>query len=275
MKYLLWILFMQFVPSCAQTTTTHVKVDSPKNALFNQLLLAYPDFLQDASKDSLLWNDGTKMPLRVNLLEGSYQDDAYYEFALNNPDLRHQLAMKYPTDKIIIQNNYDPGRIRYEPFFEKMYGKTEYEVRKNLTTVYWLPSTLNKPILVTKVNGVDKQVQAISNELDRLPHLHKYVNNLAGTYNYRAISGTSRKSAHSWGIALDINTRFSNYWKWSKEKRNDPFIYVNIIPKELISIFEKYGFISGAKWGDHFDTMHFEFRPELLPNFKRVSNVKK
>ena len=27
-------------------------------------------------------------------------------------------------------------------------------------------------------------------------------------------------------------------------------------------IFEKHGFIWGGKW-DHFDTMHFEYRPEL------------
>ncbi|MEJ2663631.1 MAG: M15 family metallopeptidase, partial [Spirochaetia bacterium] len=27
--------------------------------------------------------------------------------------------------------------------------------------------------------------------------------------------------------------------------------------------FEKYGFIWGGKWY-HYDTMHFEYRPELL-----------
>ncbi|WP_265937085.1 M15 family metallopeptidase [Aliarcobacter butzleri] len=28
-------------------------------------------------------------------------------------------------------------------------------------------------------------------------------------------------------------------------------------------MFEKYGFIWGGRWY-HFDTMHFEYRPELL-----------
>jgi peptidoglycan LD-endopeptidase CwlK len=28
-------------------------------------------------------------------------------------------------------------------------------------------------------------------------------------------------------------------------------------------VFEKHGFIWGAKWY-HYDTMHFEYRPELL-----------
>jgi hypothetical protein len=30
-----------------------------------------------------------------------------------------------------------------------------------------------------------------------------------------------------------------------------------------VDIFERHGFIWGGKWG-HFDTMHFEYRPELL-----------
>ena len=34
-------------------------------------------------------------------------------------------------------------------------------------------------------------------------------------------------------------------------------------PTEIVAIFEKHGFIWGGKWY-HFDTMHFEFRPELL-----------
>jgi peptidoglycan L-alanyl-D-glutamate endopeptidase CwlK len=30
-----------------------------------------------------------------------------------------------------------------------------------------------------------------------------------------------------------------------------------------VTIFENHGFIWGGKWY-HFDTMHFEYRPELL-----------
>jgi hypothetical protein len=35
------------------------------------------------------------------------------------------------------------------------------------------------------------------------------------------------------------------------------------MPEEIVAIFEKHGFIWGGKWY-HFDTMHFEYRPELL-----------
>ena len=34
-------------------------------------------------------------------------------------------------------------------------------------------------------------------------------------------------------------------------------------PIHIVEIFEQYGFIWGGKWY-HYDTMHFEYRPELL-----------
>lgn len=34
------------------------------------------------------------------------------------------------------------------------------------------------------------------------------------------------------------------------------------IPLEIVHIFEQHGFIWGGKWY-HYDTMHFEYRPEM------------
>jgi hypothetical protein len=39
--------------------------------------------------------------------------------------------------------------------------------------------------------------------------------------------------------------------------------YRNRIPHRIVEIFERHGFIWGGKWY-HYDTMHFEYRPELL-----------
>ncbi len=38
----------------------------------------------------------------------------------------------------------------------------------------------------------------------------------------------------------------------------------NRIPLGIVTICEKHGFIWGGTWY-HGDTMHFEYRPELLP----------
>ena len=92
----------------------------------------------------------------------------------------------------------------------------------------------------------------------RQPEISKYAFPSAGTFNCRAVKDTGNRSPHAWGVAIDINTKFSDYWLWAKNGS-----YRNRIPFDIVDIFERHGFIWGGKWG-HFDTMHFEYRPELL-----------
>jgi hypothetical protein len=68
--------------------------------------------------------------------------------------------------------------------------------------------------------------------------------------------------AHGHGIAIDINIAWSNYWRYRRTATGG-YSYENRIPWEIVEVFEKHGFIWGCKWY-HYDTMHFEYRPELL-----------
>jgi hypothetical protein len=67
---------------------------------------------------------------------------------------------------------------------------------------------------------------------------------------------------HAYGAAIDINAARADYWRWPLVHVG-PVNYRNHVPFEIVEIFEKHGFIWGGKWY-HFDTMHFEYRPELL-----------
>lgn len=222
-----------------------------------RLLQAYPDHLTKASKNSIFWNDGSEMIYD----DGNSSKD--YEILLDFPDLEDQMAMEYPVnyefDGALIEN-FDPGRIRYEPFFKKIYGSSRGEVKKHLVPIKWLPGTMNKTLYVTSVNDVNKKLQAISDELDKLPpEYKKFLDNPAGTFKWRYIAGTKRLSPHSFGIAIDINVNHSSYWRWDLPE----YKYKNQIPRQIVEIFEKYQFIWGGKWY-HYDTMHFEYRPELF-----------
>ena len=127
-----------------------------------------------------------------------------------------------------------------------------------------LPKNINKKIRVTSVNGIDKKFQAVSDELDNLPpEFMKFLQNPAGTFNWRTIAGTNRQSTHSFGTTIDINVALSDYWRNASPDANGIYQYKNKIPLEIVRIFEKHGFIWGGKWY-HYDTMHFEYRPELL-----------
>ncbi|MBI5892397.1 MAG: M15 family metallopeptidase [Deltaproteobacteria bacterium] len=189
--------------------------------------------------------------------------------------IQDQMSMKYPAGEKIDYSppeNFDPGRIRYEPFFRKMYGNTKNEVVSNLVTINWMPKTVNKPIFVTKVNGVDLKLQKISDELDKLPdEIKEYAKDIAA-FMWRNIQGAKRLSMHSFGIAIDINSKHLNYWQWSKPDKTGRYLYENKIPFEIVRIFEENGFIWGGRWY-HFDTMHFEYRPELLLNNNQSSSA--
>jgi hypothetical protein len=207
---------------------------------------------KDHSK--LLWNDGIKNKSAQALLD--------------KPDLKDMFAQPYTTDalKTSPAKNFDPGRIRNEPFFEKIYGSTKADVEKNLVTITWCPKLIGQKIMVTKVNGVDKKLLEISKELDEHPELKRYLTNIGGTFAWRNIAGTHRHSMHSFGMTIDLNTQYSDYWQWACKCTNEnaDLRYQNRIPQVIVDIFEKHGFIWGGKWY-HYDTMHFEYRPELLP----------
>jgi D-alanyl-D-alanine carboxypeptidase len=219
------------------------------------LVRAYPDFLASHDGVSLLWKDGMRTPVSDG------RKDKSYEEKLHHPSIQDQLSIPYvrgPLTKPHGANN-DPGRFRNVAFFDKMYGDcSKGEVQKKLARVAWLPKSGGGLVEITTVNGVANKLRAVSVELDRLPsEIKKYVFPSAGTFNCRTVKDTGNPSMHAWGAAIDINVKFADYWLWSKSG------YRNRVPMQIVEIFEKHGFIWGGKWG-HFDTVHFEYRPELL-----------
>jgi hypothetical protein len=226
-----------------------------------KLIDSYPNFISGYANNYLVFKDGTKLRWDDGIKNKSRQE------LLDNPDLKDMFNQKYPTGKLINPpgQNFDPGRIRNLPFFEKIYGSTQKQVEKNLTEITWCPKLVGQKITVTKINGVDKQLMLISKELDEHPELKKYLTNIGGTFTWRNIAGTNRHSMHSYGMTIDINTKYSDYWQWACKCTNENVTikYQNRIPQFIVDTFEKYGFIWGGKWY-HFDTMHFEYRPELI-----------
>ena len=230
-----------------------------------KLQKAYPGHFRISYPDHIVWNDGTVMTFNINIAGSEFSEHRHY------PDLAAQMATPYLKGRdypVPVPKNYDPGRTRYEPFFLKMYGESAEDVRKKLAPVRWLPRSSNRILYATTVNGVNEKLQAVSNELDLLPdNIKRYAVQSAGTFYWRHILDSHRLSPHSFGIAIDLDASLSHYWKWdypgARGQQDINNKYTSDIPVEIIEIFEKYGFIWGGKWY-HYDTMHFEYRPELL-----------
>lgn len=227
--------------------------DNPLDALVH----AYPDFLVGHDDKVLIWKDGTRMPASDGRTDKSFEEK------LRAASILDQLSLRYPKGPLAKPPGpkEDPGRFRNAAFFDKMYGDcAKGEVQRKLVTVAWLPQSGGGSVRVTTVNGVADRLRAVAGELDALPPgLKKFAFPSAGAFNCRTVKDTGVRSMHAWGAAIDLNTRFADYWLWQPKGAG----YRNRIPVETVQIFERHGFIWGGKWG-HFDTMHFEYRPELL-----------
>ena len=217
------------------------------------LLKAYPQHVKTYKNNRLYFHDGTMMV---------YDDGKSKQFVerMNNADPDDMFLIPYNRKKKKPTYLHDPGRIRCDAFFRKIYGSTPQEVEKNLLKVSWFGQQLR----FTSVCGAADSLRAVARELEHRPHLHKYLQQ-SSTYYWRKVRGADRLSPHSYGMTIDVCVEYSNFWQWSNKGKDetDEISYVNRIPQELVDIFERHGFIWGGRWY-HYDTMHFEFRPELF-----------
>ena len=247
------------IPDCPRRD-----VDLPM--ALSALRAAYPDFIATADTTAILWKDGTRMPV-TQFPQGRSVDEQ-----IRNPDLADQLRQAYPKGPcgIPLDPSSDAGRIRYTPFFTRMYGADPAAVARNLVNVPWPARRRGTSVAFTQVNGAADALAKVASELANLPaRFHRFFDNPAGGFYWRNIAGTNRLSGHAFGIAIDINVNMSDYWRNELHRVTDePANWRssrprNRIPFDIVDIFERRGFIWGGKWY-HYDTMHFEYRPELL-----------
>ena len=224
------------------------------------LIAAYPDFITGYENGEVIFTDGSRMIYDdgkekgfTEMLDNSSLKDMFYT-AYNGPDKEPEYLN-------------DAGRSRNEALFKKMYGNSQGQVSGNLVKVDWFGQSLP----FTSVNGAAEQLKKAAAELAQHPEFKKYMKS-AGTFYWRNVRGANRLSAHSYGIAIDLGVDNSDYWLWKYPNAGEEgkIQYYNRFPKEVAHIMEKYGFIWGGGWY-HFDTMHFEYRPEIL-EYAKLSN---
>lgn len=200
--------------------------------------------------------------------------------------------------------NDDAGRFRFDPMFKAIYGDSAEAVRQNLVQVKFLNQLVpfnskNGAASALSSVGIDllKEIQHDTElRIYLKPWLTKKLNLATMTFNWRKVAPTNRLSNHSFGAAIDLNDPAAEgpvYWLWElaaqrqkmierktgkkvrladvlktiRERDSSDFQPTRIIktPLKLVEIFERHGFIWGGKWF-HFDSMHFEYRPEFFSN---------
>ena len=252
--------FILFLLLASQTACAHTAKETKLQCLRKN----YPAFTIASDNNTIYfqdnhsakWDDGASKDL----------ENDFDHILENTSNISQMFLIPYPSGQYpqfkIPQTNEDPGRIRLDLFFLKIYGDNPEKIKSDLVPVKWIDDTT---ILFNKNFGAANALQNVSNELKNLiikkPYLKEHlISPIGGTFEWRPIAGTNRFSVHSFGVAIDINTKKSDYWYWDKK---NSYNYKNRIPTEIPEVFEKFGFIWGGKWY-HYDTMHFEYRPELF-----------
>ena len=118
------------------TVSTSIKeINVPKEAL--ALINAYPEYVIGYKDNLLFFFDSTSIIFDDAIIKTEQE-------LLNNADINDMFIYTYPKGATLpnFKPKYDPGRIRNELFFKKIYGSSKEEVINNFKTI--LNSTLNK-----------------------------------------------------------------------------------------------------------------------------------
>ena len=241
-------LFVGATSVNAQPVTLQDKLDT--------LRQTYPSIIEGFRNGEMILRSGASFVIDDGVRKN-------HQNKLADADIEDMLSQIYPIGACSTakpERNFDPGRIRNGKFMRALFGETKSQARSSLRSINWFGSRVS----VTRRHGADLAFEKVRDDLDKLPRkFRKFFVKSGGTFNWRFIAGTKRLSVHSFGAAIDINTKFTDYWRWSGGKPGNVPKYKNKIPLEIVSVFERHGFIWGGKWY-HYDTMHFEYRPELI-----------
>ena len=144
-------------------------------------------------------------------------------------------------------------------------------VENNLMSVPWTLAGGGAKIRVNRANGVAQRLAAAVAELETISAEAKTAYRrihggskpgVSGFYPRLVRASTCEISPHAFGVAVDVHWH-SDLDYWLDSPQHGGYRYHSVMPKEIVAVFERHGFIWGGKWR-HFDGMHFEYRPELL-----------
>jgi hypothetical protein len=252
------------------------------DAVFHAFEAAYPD-LADVPNPlegpaivvggtSFSWAEGRLLPFENRKQWTDYAPQSFYEYPKETPDVASWTAEELSraearlADRVATNLKRDPG------FFDALWGihnRGTADAAQRKIQFLGLPVSVHR-LLIEPLARVQGRLEVARVADPSLDAFLKTLVRLEG-YNWRDIAGTQSRSNHAYGTALDIVPRTygskNPYWLWVAQdgdgwyrqawkQRWQPH-------PALVKAFEDEGFVWGGKWL-LFDTIHFEYRPEIL-----------
>jgi len=247
------------------------------------LARAYPDRIEEVAfriddwavriDDSwYYWAQGRLLPEELRDQWEEYTSYRFYSYSLDLPPIPElDEESKRRLKERLERADQNPPR-RYEGLLADLYRTgTRGQTEARIVTVKLMGFE------VRVHEQIAEPLEALNRDLEVLidtdPGVQRFVAGLKGLagYNWREIAGTRSRSYHSYGIAIDLAPKSfggrHTYWRWALPQTEEfysiPYEQRWMVPQQVVELFEERGFVWGGKWF-FFDTMHFEYRPEIL-----------
>jgi len=267
------------VPNINNTAQTIDRAEQVMKALFS----AYPKQIERVEQRNGDWAlllrgtwyyyaDGKILPENLLADAAKINPQPFYNYQKELPPWKKPTAEEAARyNEMTINRNKNPLR-RSPHFFDALWRiNNREESYQRVKTIRFLGKPVNVHYLIMESLAlVEEQVFAAAKTDPKVQAWISGINTLGG-WTWRDIAQTQSRSFHAYGLAVDILPKSyggkETYWLWASQKNSD---WWNVSyngryhpPAAVIKAFETYGFVWGGKWL-FFDTMHFEYRPEIL-----------
>ena len=217
------------------------------------------------------YSDGKLLPENLRENASKYRAVMFYRYPAELPSWEER-----NTEELSRLGNSRTNRSRdtllRSVFMDDLWqARNHFETSNNTRRIRFLgKSARMHHLIIDNLALVEARIIAAA---ENDPQIQTWINAISITesFAWRNIARTQSRSFHSYGIAIDLLPRSlgkrQTYWLWTSQHRADwwnvPYSERYHPPEAVIHAFETYGFIWGGKWL-RFDTMHFEYRPEVL-----------
>ncbi len=261
--------------------------------ILNAYKEAYPHLIAEVTRgekdwivkfkngNTYFWADGKVLPQKVLPKSDKYTRYTIYPYNMNGRS--PELYTEEQIEKLRVKKQPRRKKREFIPGVEGSLYKELYTItnrksaKKQLTEVklsgHYI--TVHK-IIADKIKSIDSKIILLAKTDKEVSSFLKSIGSVEA-FNWRKIAGTDRMSNHSFGIAIDILPKKYRkkilYWAWESDKNEKwmllPQSSLWTPPDQVVKIFLEEGFAWGGHW-DRYDTMHFEYRPELIALYKNI-----
>jgi hypothetical protein len=251
--------------------------------IMKALAQAYPDRLGPAEYRDGDWAvpvrgewyyyaDGKLLPEELRSKAAEYDPQPFYRYSAElppwqEPDGEESARLREQADR---RAQHPPKRSQH--FYDALWrAHNRDEAYDRIKTLRFLGRSLMVHYaILEELSLVEEQILL---EAKNDPQLRQWINriNTLDAWNWRSIADTQSRSFHAYGTAVDIlpssTGNLESYWLWTARTKSDwwtvPYEQRIHPPEAVVKAFEAYGFVWGGKWL-FYDTMHFEYRPEIF-----------